>query len=388
MNHLQRAGRWARNPMALTTLAAAIAAAVIVTVREDAAAQKPAGTAAAPALTVEATRVSVASWSNVIQATGLIAPREEVSVAAEVGNVRIVGVHVDVGDSVLKGQRIADLDDVELRSQEAELAAEVARAGAQWRNARSQLDRGLRLEGEAALSEQDLEQLRASEEASRAAAEGADARLESKRLQIRRTRIVAPCDGVVSARSALLGVVTSPGQPLFRVLRDNLLEWRAELTAAQLSQVQASQRVDFLLPDGSTAAGRVRQLAPTVDPASRLGLAYVDVDPGTPWRAGMYALGHVNVGSAEALVLPASALVVRDGRTSVAQLRLVEGAHRVSMTPVTVGRRQGDSIEVVEGLRPGDEVVLSGAGLLGDGDAVRVVSAAWPASDALPGGRQ
>jgi len=388
MKHWNATARIARKPMALAVMAAAIALAVFLSFEAESVTEDPLSASPGSALAVEATQVESFSWPTLIHTSGVIAAREEIHIVAEVGGVRLTQVHVDVGDRVQKGQRIAQLDDVELRSQEAELMAEVTKARSVWRNAASQLERSQKLDADAALSQQDLDLLGMQVERAKAELDAASARLELKRIQIQRTRIVAPYGGIVSARSAALGAVTSSGQELFRVLRDNRLEWRAELTAAQLSQVRAGQRVALTLPDGTESLGRVRQVAPTIDSRSRMGLAYVDIESGHQARAGMYAAGRVHIGMTDAMVLPASAIMVRDGRTSVARIQRVDGAPRVSMVAATVGRRQGRLIEVLDALRPGDEVVLSGAGLLSDGDQVRVVSSASRALPATTGGAQ
>src|SRR5690606_41265880 len=117
--------------------------------------------------------------------------------------------------------------------------------------------------------------------------------LASKRLQLRYTDVIAPDDGVISARRATLGAVSEAGEELFRLIRQGRLEWRGELTAAQLASVAKGQLVELALPDGSTATAQVRDTAPSLNERSRLGLIYADLMPGSHARAGMYANGEV-----------------------------------------------------------------------------------------------
>src|SRR5690606_25905749 len=119
--------------------------------------------------------------------------------------------------------------------------------------------------------------------------------LASKRLQLRYTDVIAPDDGVISARRATLGAVCEAGEELFRLIRKGRLEWRGELTAAQLASVAKGQLVELALPDGSAAAAEVRETAPSLDARSRLGLVYADLIPGSQARAGMYANGQIVV---------------------------------------------------------------------------------------------
>ena len=115
-------------------------------------------------------------------------------------------------------------------------------------------------------------------------------------------------------------------------------------------------------------------LAPTVDPATRNALVYVDLPPEAAeagLRAGTFAHGRIELGRATALTLPQSAVVLRDGFAYVFRLG---GDGKVIQTKVAPGRRQGERVEILSGLAPDAQVVASGAGFLADGDAVRVVS--------------
>ena len=130
--------------------------------------------------------------------------------------------------------------------------------------------------------------------------------------------------------------------------------------------------VTVQLPGGTSVTGRVRTLAPTVDPQTRNAIVYVDLpvtDP-DPARAGMFARGDFDLGRAPALSLPQSAVVQRDGFAYVFRL---ENGDRVVQTKIAVGRRAGERIEVIDGLAPDARVVASGTGFLADGDVVRVV---------------
>jgi len=214
-------------------------------------------------------------------------------------------------------------------------------------------------------------------------AKRAVAALEAKQLELRYTNIVAPDDGAISSRTATVGAVMPVGQELFRLIRANRLEWRGELTAAQLARVRAGLRIQLNLPDGSTAGATVRQTAPALDPQSRLGIVYADLDAGSGARAGMYASGHVMLADTPALVVPAESVVIRDGRNYVVALDGPGTTPKVSLRPVTIGRREGREVEVARGIGADQRVVVRGAGLLNDGDVVRVASAAADSPPAL-----
>jgi HlyD family secretion protein len=181
---------------------------------------------------------------------------------------------------------------------------------------------------------------------------------------------------VISSRKATLGMVAAPGTELFRLVRQNRLEWRAELSGAQLAQVQVGDEASVQLADRTIAHGKVRQIAPVLDENRRIGVAYVELDrspdANTAARAGMYGTGTITLGQRAALTLPSDAIVLRDGHEYVFVLG-TDG--RVALTKVDVGRRFGNGVEISAGLDDSQQVVSAGAAFLNDADVVRVVAA-------------
>jgi RND family efflux transporter MFP subunit len=325
-----------------------------------------------PALTVTTATPRRAVWPVTITASGSIAPWQEASVGAKVGGYQIVDVRVNVGVQVRRGEVLARLDSALLRAEEAQLLANDEQAIADRQ-------RALALQSEGAISDQEVLQFVT-------AAKVSAALLASKRLQLRYTDVIAPDDGVISARTATLGAVSAAGEELFRLIRGGRLEWRGELTAAQLSSVAKGQLVELALPDGSSASAKVRDTAPSLDGRSRLGLVYADLVSGSHARAGMYANGQVVVSQASALVVPAETVVIRDGRTYVVKLSEETATPTVALQPVTLGRRRNDEVEIVSGLTGTETLVEAGAGFLSDGDIVRVADTRTLQSSAVRSG--
>ena len=322
------------------------------------AAPHPQETRRAPALTVTRALPRRVLWPATIEASGAIAPWQEASIGSQIGGYQLIDVRVNVGDHVKKGQVLARLNPALLRADEAQLQAGYEQAQANQK-------RYLALQRQGAISE--LTVLQAVTEA-----KTTQALLAGKRLQLRYTDVVAPDDGVISARSATLGAVVSTGQELFRLIRQDRLEWRGELTASQIVQIAAGQAITLALPDGSSAEARVRQTAPSLDSQSRMGIVYADIEGGSHARAGMFASGQVVLRQAPALVVPAQSVVIRDGRSYLLKLADDSATPKVALLPVTVGRRQGDEVEILQGIGAGDAVVVQGAGFLNDGDIVRL----------------
>ena len=319
-----------------------------------------------PALTVTFASPKPVTWPSTFDASGPIASWQEASIGTQVGGYQLVDVRVNVGDHVRKGQVLARLDPALLRADEVQLEAAYQQAAANQK-------RALGLKSSGGISDQDILQYVTQ-------AKTAAAQLAAKRLQLRYTAVIAPDDGTISARIATLGAVTPVGQELFRLVRQDRLEWRGQLTAPQLTQVRVGQHVVVTLPDGSGASARVRETAPVLDPQMRLGIVYADIVPGSHARAGMYADGKVVTGLSDGLAVPAESVVLRDGRSYVLKLLDRSAMPRVAQVPVTVGRHNGTDVEILSGLANRDRVVVRGAGFVNDGDLVRLSTDLTPAT--------
>jgi RND family efflux transporter MFP subunit len=191
---------------------------------------------------------------------------------------------------------------------------------------------------------------------------------------LRHTRVLAPDNGIISSRTASIGAVGGGASgELFRLIRKGRLEWRAEVTAAELGRVKTGLVVNITTSAGATVKGKVRLIAPQVDAQTRTALVYVDLPASTGGneltKPGMFAKGDFELGSTAGITLPQSAVIMRDG---FAYLYVVGADSRVAQQKVQTGRTVGDRVEILGKLAPDARVVAVGAGFLNDGDLVRV----------------
>jgi RND family efflux transporter MFP subunit len=351
--------------------------AVAVTVAADDKAAPPAAAASAPrpSLTVTATAPQNSRWPVVISANGNISAWQEASIGAEAQGLRLTEVRAQVGDRVKRGQVLALLSADTLAAEVAATRAGVAEAEANQAEATANAERARQLQTSGAISAQQINQYVTAEATAKARAASLRAQLKAAEVRLSQTRIAAPDDGVISARAATVGAVVQPGQELFRLIRKERLEWRADVAASELARIQPGQKVSVVPAGGSAVTGMVRVVAPTVDAATRNGVVFVDLAKSESAKAGMFARGEFAVGEREGVTLPASAVVLRDGFHWVFQL----GAdNRVAQRKVSVGTRfsdkTGDRIEITSGLAKDARVVADGAGFLADGDVVRIAA--------------
>ncbi|MEO5340778.1 MAG: efflux RND transporter periplasmic adaptor subunit [Magnetococcus sp. MYC-9] len=337
-------------------------------------------------LTVQTVTPQTREWAVVEKSSGSIAPWQESIVAAEIGGLAVTELSVDVGSVVHKGQLLVRLSQDGIRANLAQQRANVARAKAALAEASANAKRARSSTGTAALTEQQSYQYLIAEESNRAALLAAEAALQAEEVRLRQTEICAVDDGIIATRTVSLGSVVQPGAELLRLLRQERLEWRAELTAAQLPLVRPGQAAQLTLADGQILRGELRMLSPTLDPTTRKAIAYVDLPANSPARAGMFAQGEIQIGHTPALVLPQTALVLRDGNSYLFEVVRTEGneAGTVEQRKVTTGRRQGEWVEIREGLAATAPVVASGGAFLKQGDRVRVTDNPHDASAKTP----
>jgi RND family efflux transporter MFP subunit len=338
---------------------------------------KPMESAARPALSVNLVAPAAQDWPRSIEASGGLFAWQEGVIAAETGGLRVVDIAVEVGDRVKRGQELARLAQDTVQAGLSEQEARVAQVRSALAEAQANAQRARTLKGKdkGAMSEQQITQYLIAEEAAKANLAAAQAALESQRIRLAQTHILAVDDGVVSARGATLGMVVQTGTELFHIVRQGRIEWRAEVTAAQLAEVQPGQAAELQLPSGETVTGKVRIPAPTLDTNTRYGLVYVDVPTDSPARVGMFARGIIRLGVSPALSLPESAVVLRDGQSFVFE---VGPDDRVLQRKVETGRRADGRVEILSGLASAAKVVASRGAFLNDGDLVRVEPGAGP----------
>ena len=325
-----------------------------------------------PALTVTTTQLQRATLPLRFTANGSVAAWQEASIGTEANGLRLAEVRVNVGDVVTRGQVLATFAPDTVQAEAAQTRAALAEAEGVLAEAALNAQRARDLQPSGALSAQQINQYLTAERTARARLDAQRALGQAQQRRLRQTRVLAPDAGIISARGATVGAVLPAGQELFRMIRQGRLEWRAEVAADDMAKVRIGMPVVVTPGSGATLAGRVRMVAPTVDPQTRNGVVYVDLPRSNGARAGMFARGEFEVGSATGLTLPQSAVLLRDGFSYV--LRVGADA-KVVQTKVAVGRRLGDRIEITSGLEPAASVVASGGGFLGDGDTVRVVTA-------------
>ncbi|KFN43822.1 efflux RND transporter periplasmic adaptor subunit [Arenimonas oryziterrae] len=344
---------------------------ILAACSKDPASETEASAAPAASLTVTLARAQLRAIDRTVIASGPVTAWEEMQLGVELSGVRVTALRVDVGQAVKKGQVLLELDHRTLDSDLRQAQAALNEADAGVKLAEVNLSRGQALAKSQLISASALDELRAA--LVQAQARQATTRAQRDGVQLRRdfADLRAPDDGVISKRLVQPGQVVAAGSELLRLIRQGRLEWRAELAEAELARVQTGAKVILTGADGRPVEGRVRAVSPGLDASTRTGTMYADLPAPGALKAGAFVEGRIVTSAAQALMVPAAAIVQRDGYAYVFSVDAQGIAHRLR---VRTGAASGGDIEVVEGLKAGDAVVDRGAGFLGDGDRVHVVT--------------
>lgn len=368
-------------PLALRcVLAAACVAALYLVANRSTAQDKPSAPGPQPALSVAVVTPQKVQLAQGLAVNGNLAAWQEASIGAEAGGQRLTEVRVNVGDRVSRGQVLALFATDTLGAEAAQARAAVAEAEAAAAEAAANAERARSLQASGALSASQINQYLTAEQTARARLQAARAQLQVQQARLSQSQVLAPDDGIVSARQATVGAVVGSGAELFRLIRQGRLEWRAEVTSAELGRIAPGTVANLTTASGAKLQGRIRMIGPTVDPQTRSALVYVDVRPAAgstaPALPGMFARGEFALGTTLTLTVPQAAVVVREGFSYVMR---VNPDNRVSQVKVQTARVVGERVEILSGLATDARIVASGGSFLNEGDLVRVVPASAPA---------
>jgi len=321
-----------------------------------------------PMTTVQAEQGPIAETTRVL---AVIEPLEAPQIKSKV-SAEVVELRVDEGSAVSRGQVLARLDDELFRLDEEAARADIARLQAVLDNQLLTLKRNESLFARKLISDTKLDASRYAVKQTRASLVHARALLKKALYQLSHTVIVAPIDGVVQQRNVSVGDFVDPrspsSKPLFQIV--NLQRLRARLLFPQ----RLAERVKPGLPvrlkgDQEDLQERIGQIRPMLEPGNRALEALVDFDNRQGWKPGESRSAVVELARHEqAVLLPQAVLVQRPRGLVVYRVR--DG--KAEEVPVRTGIRSRGKVEILSGIRPGDEVVLDGASWMRDGLPVQV----------------
>jgi RND family efflux transporter MFP subunit len=306
--------------------------------------------------------------------SGDVRPRYESQLGFRVGG-KISSRKVDVGTVVKRGQVLMQLDPQDLRLGQDQAQANLRAAQTNYELARADLKRYQDLRGQNFVSQAVLDQKQAAARSAQASVEAARAASHEQANQTGYANLVSDADGVVTAISAEVGQVVQPGAPVVRVARTDEKEVVIGVPEDQVSELHGGKmrsdvRVRLWADPNRSIAGKIREVAPVADPATRTYTVKVSIPPQDDVRLGMTAVVRIaQAGADNAIKAPLSALYQNKGQSSVWVIE--NGA--VHVVPVEVGGVSGNDVLIAKGVKPGQTVVTAGVNLLKPGQRVKVL---------------
>ena len=331
---------------------------------------------AAPTVFTEKVRKD--TTSTPLELPGSVTGLHETPIFAR-ANGFVRALRVDIGSVVRTGDTLLVLDMPEVREQALQAAAVVEQTEASAALARTSLKRWQQLAQQGVVTPQELDERQAQANVTEANLRAAKANVANLREVLRFGAVLAPFSGVVTSRTVDLGALVVAGaaaaaRPLLTLVQTDTVRVMLNVPQSAAARVRTGMRARVLVRDAgdSAASGTVVRTAGAIDPVTRTLLTELHI----PNRArtllpGMYAQVQFTVPSTGAsLRIPAIALIVRGEGTLVARVE----NDTVQLVPVTLGRDFGTSLEVLDGVKAGDALVVNPPESLSDGLRVRAVA--------------
>lgn len=284
----------------------------------------------------------------------------------------IVEMRVKEGDRVRGGEVLAVLEDAQPRAAVQRAAAaenaaqqEIAAADSDYALAQATLHRYQDLYRKKSVSPQEFDEIKAREQAAaarrqlaRAGLAQAQAALAQAQTTLGYTRVRAPFDGVVTEKRADPGTLATPGMPLLVLEDQRRFRLEASVDEGAIRLVKLGEEVPVTLDSlpGAFFRGRVAQIVPAADPASRSFIVKIELPADSRLRSGLFGRAHIARGERQAILIPGRAVVERGQLQGV----YVVGEDQIAtLRYITLGLAAGDRVEALSGLQDGERVVAA-----------------------------
>jgi HlyD family secretion protein len=320
-----------------------------------------------PVPTVSVTEIGI---SKVPTTVSTIGARYDMPIGVEDAAGRVASILVEAGDHVKRGQVLARLNVSILEPQVANLEAALEQAHAEAELADAEYRRAQAVGASGALSAEETGRRKSTSLTAAAKVKFAEAQLTEAKARLARADIRAPEDGIILTRNVEVGQTALPGgEALFRLSKGGQVEMKGQVAEQDLPLLSVGQLVNVRLTGTSKSyPGTIRLLGAVIDPATRLGMARIDLSPDPNLRPGAFARAEVTVSNAERAVLPQTA-VLTDERGSY--VLIVNKQNKVERRAVRVSGIVQSGVTIAEGVAGSDRVIATAGAFLTEGEVVK-----------------
>jgi RND family efflux transporter MFP subunit len=313
--------------------------------------------------------VQPASVPDLLEVAGTVNAAQTSSLASQMMGT-IIEIRVREGDRVQRGQVLAVIDDSQPRAAiDRALAADnavqqqVAAAESDLALAESTLKRYQALYERKSVSPQEYDEVKARQQSAlsrrdmaRAEQAQAKAGMAQARTLLDYARIRAPFDGVVTEKRVDPGTLASPGLPIFTIEDVSRYRLDATINESDLRYLHKGQQVPVKIDALADAelAGHIAQIVPAADPASRSFVVKIELPADTRLRSGLFGRAQFSRGERKSLLIPRSAVM---DRGQLQGIFVLDQNKVAGLRYITLGKPSGDRVEVLAGLRSGEQLV-------------------------------
>jgi RND family efflux transporter MFP subunit len=197
----------------------------------------------------------------------------------------------------------------------------------------------------------------------------AKAGVASARILVSYARVTSPINGIVTAKHVDAGAMAAPGVPLVTIEDDSQYRLEAAVEASRIGNIQANEQVQVRIDalGGLDLTGRVAEIVPVADPASRSHTVKIDLPAQASLRSGSYGRASFATGQKQAITVPQHAVIERGQLISVF---VVDDSGIARVRLIKTGKTYGDRVEVLSGLNEGERIVVDRLEAVSDGSRV------------------
>lgn len=286
------------------------------------------------------------------ESVGTVQAQEQAVVASEL-LAGIRAVHVAAGDTVQAGQLVIELDDREERTRVQQAKETMRSAAASLEEAERDVQRFTDLHAQQAATKRDLDQAGTRRAVAAAEMARATQALREAEVNLSLTKVHAPVSGVVVDKLVDAGDLASPGKPLLSIYNPSLLRLEVDVRTALLQRIHLGDNVSVRIDDtNATVTGRIGEIVPSANVASRSVRVKVDLPPVPGLYVGMFGRLQIPLDPREQLMIARAAV------RQVGQLTMVDTVRdgRAHRRLVTLGDTIEDRVHVLSGLEPGERI--------------------------------
>lgn len=320
---------------------------------------------------VVARRTAVPDW---LEAVGTVRAAQTSRVSSEMMG-KIIEIRAHEGDRVQSGQVLATIDDAQPRAAMDQATAsvtatekELAAADSEFALAQTTLQRYQQLYEKKSVSPQEFDEIKTRYQSAEARRDSAKARLSvasamlsQAQTSLSYAQIRAPFAGIVTEKLADAGTLASPGMPLFTLEDTRSFRFEATVDESEIRIARVAQSVSVAIDALGAAqiSGRVAQIVPAADPASRTFLVKIQLPADARLRSGLFGRARFPRGRHAAMLIPRAAVVDRGQLQGV---YVLDSNQIAGLRYVTLGQSNGDKVEVLSGLQDGEKFVAAPEG--------------------------